>query len=157
MKTFASSFVAFAALLTLARSAEPLWLSDQPVPKAAELGELKGVQFHVIKAIEPEKDGYKWQHDERGGVSYPGGVEDKEGLIWIVYDRDRGGAGEIPLANFREEDVAAGKNVSGKVRLKQTINKLDKSMLLPPGWNAKQAADKVMARLGQHLRPAGEA
>jgi hypothetical protein len=30
-------------------------------------------------------------------------------LIWIVYDRDRQGAGEILLATFREEDVVAGK------------------------------------------------
>jgi hypothetical protein len=62
MKTLAASLFAFAALVTLARSAEPLWLSDQPVPKAAELSTLKGMQFHVIKANEPDKDGYKWLH-----------------------------------------------------------------------------------------------
>ena len=28
--------------------------------------------------------------------------------MWVVYDRDRQGAGEILLATFREEDVAAG-------------------------------------------------
>jgi len=41
---------------------EPVWLSDKPVPKTAELSGLNGVQFHVIKANEPEKDGYKWLH-----------------------------------------------------------------------------------------------
>lgn len=50
------------APLAALHAAEPLWLSDQPVPKAAELGELKGVQFHVIKAIEPKIDDYKWLH-----------------------------------------------------------------------------------------------
>ncbi|MCC9605185.1 glycoside hydrolase [Blastopirellula sp. JC732] len=63
--------------------------------------------------------------DERSGVSYPDGVEDKEGLIWITYDRDRGGSGEILMAKFREEDVAAGKDVSGQVQLKQVINRLN--------------------------------
>ena len=69
--------------------------------------------------------------DERGGVSYPDGVQEKGGLIWITYDRDRGGAGEILLAKFKEEDVAAGKNVSGAVSLKQVVNKLDKPASAP--------------------------
>ncbi len=96
-------------------------------------------------------DGATWNDglllDERGGVSYPDGVQDKDGLIWITYDRDRNGAGEILLAKFREEDVAAGKSVSGAVTLKQVINKLDKPTLLPPGWDPKAAADKVLASL----------
>lgn len=33
--------------------------------------------------------------DERKGVSYPDGVQDKDGLLGITYDRDRGSAGEI--------------------------------------------------------------
>ena len=80
-------------------------------------------------------DGATWNDglllDERSGVSYPDGVQDKDGLIWITYDRDRGGAGEILLAKFKEEDVAAGKNVSGAVSLKQVVNKLDKPASAP--------------------------
>ena len=75
-------------------------------------------------------DGATWNDglllDERSGVSYPDGVQDKDGLIWITYDRDRGGAGEILLAKFKEEDVAAGKNASGAVSLRQMVNKLNK-------------------------------
>ena len=71
-------------------------------------------------------DGATWNDglllDERSNVSYPDGVQDKDGLIWITYDRDRQGAGEILLAKFREEDVAAGKGVSGAVALKQVVN-----------------------------------
>ena len=89
--------------------------------------------------------------DERKGVSYPDGVQDKDGLIWITYDRDRGGAGEILLAKFKEEDVVAGKNVSGAVSLKQVVNKLNKPAqppkLVPANWNPKAAADKVIAGL----------
>ena len=40
-------------------------------------------------------DGATWNDglllDERSGVSYPGGVQDRDGLIWIIYDRDRRG------------------------------------------------------------------
>jgi hypothetical protein len=83
-----------------------------------------------LTALLSTDDGATWNEglllDERKGVSYPDGVQDKDGLIWITYDRDRGGAGEILLAKFREEDVIAGKDVSGAVTLKQTVNKLDK-------------------------------
>jgi predicted neuraminidase len=96
-------------------------------------------------------DGLTWNEglllDERGGVSYPDGVQDADGLIWIVYDRDRQGDGEILLAKFREEDVLAGKNASGAVTLKQSISKLDKPKLLPADWDPRAAADKVMAGL----------
>lgn len=34
-------------------------------------------------------------------------------------------SGEIMLAQFKEEDAVAGKNVSGAVRLRQTINRID--------------------------------
>lgn len=90
-------------------------------------------------------DGATWNDglllDERGGISYPDGVQDKNGLIWITYDCDRNGAGEILLAKFREEDVAAGNNVSGAATLHQVINKLEKPKLLQSGWNPKSEAD----------------
>ncbi len=96
-------------------------------------------------------DGQKWNEglllDERSGVSYPDGVQDKDGLIWITYDRDRQGDGEILLAKFKEEDVLAGKNVSGSVVLKQSINKLHKPSLLPANWDPALAGDIVMQRL----------
>ncbi len=78
-------------------------------------------------------DGATWNTglmlDERNKVSYPDGVEDKDGVIWIVYDRDRQGAGEILIAKFKEQDVIAGKDVSGTVSLRQVVSKLDKTVL----------------------------
>lgn len=75
-----------------------------------------------------EDEGKTWNEglllDERSGVSYPDGAQDKDGLIWIVHDRDRYGAGEILLSRFREEDVLHGRDVSGKLRLKQVVNAL---------------------------------
>ena len=74
-------------------------------------------------------DGATWNDglllDERGGISYPDGVQDKNGLIWITYDRDRNGTGDILVAKFREEDVIASKDVSRTVALKQVISKLE--------------------------------
>jgi hypothetical protein len=80
---------------------------------------------HLTAQISTD-DGETWNDglllDERGGISYPDGVEDRDGLIWITYDIDRGGAGGILLARFKEEDVLAGKDVSGAVRLRQVVN-----------------------------------
>jgi predicted neuraminidase len=96
-------------------------------------------------------DGRTWNDglllDERDGVSYPDGVQDEDGVIWITYDRDRGGAGEILLAKFKEDDVGAGRNISGAVSLKQILNKLDKPNLLPSDWDPVQAGERVLADL----------
>lgn len=40
----------------------PLWNAKVKLPKAAELPVLDGVEFQIIKANEPEKDGYIWLH-----------------------------------------------------------------------------------------------
>ena len=105
---------------------------------------------HITARLSTD-DGATWNEglllDERSGVSYPDGVQDKDGLIWITYDRDRQGDGEILLAKFREEDVIAGRNVSGAVTLKQTISKLHKPKLAPQNWDPALAGDEVM----QHL------
>jgi len=84
---------------------------------------------HITARLSTD-DGATWNErlllDERSYISYPDGVQAEDGLVWIVYDRGRQGVGEILLATFREEDVVAGKNVSGQVRLKQVVNRLDK-------------------------------
>ena len=43
--------------------------------------------------------------DERDGVSYPDAVEDENGNIHIVYDRDRKGIGEINYVRLTESDI----------------------------------------------------
>ncbi len=93
-----------------------------------------------------ERGGMNFANGVPGGVSYPDGVQDRDGLIWTIYDRDRNGLGEILLARFREEDILAGRDVSGAVALKQVVSSLA-APLLPPGWNPVQAGDAVMSRL----------
>ena len=59
--------------------------------------------------------------DSREAVSYPDGQQQSDGSVVVVYDRDRLGDKEILFAVFAEEDVLAGKDVSGKMRLRNVI------------------------------------
>ena len=41
---------------------QPLWDDAAPVPAAADLDSVDGVEFHVIKRWEPKVDGFNWLH-----------------------------------------------------------------------------------------------
>ena len=81
-----------------------------------------------IKVYASTDKGKTWQGglmlDERDGVTYPDGVQAKDGTIYIVYDYHRTPEGVIHMATFGEEDVRAGKPVSDKVRLRELISRL---------------------------------
>ncbi|MDO5552513.1 MAG: sialidase family protein [Planctomycetia bacterium] len=72
-------------------------------------------------------DGESWTDgfviDEREGISYPDVFQHPDGRIFISYDRNRTTDAEILLAVVTEDDLVAGKNVSGKIRLRQVINR----------------------------------
>jgi hypothetical protein len=80
-----------------------------------------------LTAYISKDDGRTWSGglmlDERLGVSYPDGQQTADGLIRIVYDYNRVDDRNILMAAFREEDVAAGKAVSGDVQLRQLVSK----------------------------------
>lgn len=80
-----------------------------------------------LTAFVSQDDGRTWQGglllDPRSGVSYPDGFQNADGRIYIIHDFDRQGAKEILMSVFTEQDVLAGKNVSGKVRLRVLINR----------------------------------
>jgi hypothetical protein len=61
--------------------------------------------------------------DARPGVSYPDGDEAPDGTIRLIYDRNRTSDKEILMACFAEADALAGKDVSGKVRLRVLVDK----------------------------------
>jgi hypothetical protein len=79
-----------------------------------------------LTAFVSKDDGRTWSGglllDERVGVSYPDGQQAADGVIRIAYDFSRVGARHILFASFREEDVAAGRDVSGAVRLRQLVS-----------------------------------
>ncbi len=74
--------------------------------------------------------------DERNGVSYPDGQQTADGLVRIIYDYSRTGDRHILMASFREEDVSAGKPVTGDVHLRQLVSEasggLEKPRPIPP-------------------------
>ncbi len=75
-----------------------------------------------------DDDGRNWfgflMLDERPDVSYPDGIESPDGIIYVIYDRERTKAREILLARFTEKDVECGKPSSGICRLKWIINRV---------------------------------
>lgn len=78
------------------------------------------VRSHLTACLSDD-DGRTWYGglllDDREKVSYPDGFQAPDGRIFIQYDHRRQG-GEILLAVFTEADVAAGRPVSGQVRLR---------------------------------------
>jgi len=79
-----------------------------------------------LTAFVSQDDGATWQGglmlDERGSVSYPDGTQSPDGVIRIIYDWRRADDKHILMAAFTEQDVLAGKDVSGKVRLRVLVN-----------------------------------
>lgn len=84
------------------------------------------VRSHLTAYLSKD-DGKTWEGglllDERNGVSYPDGQQDKNGLIRIIYDYSRTADRLILMASFREDDVLAGKTDSASVRLRQLVSK----------------------------------
>lgn len=81
-----------------------------------------------LTAMISKDDGATWEGglllDERNGVSYPDGTQAEDGEIYIIYDRDRDGDGEILMAVFTEEDVLGIKPKSCTLRVKVLVDKL---------------------------------
>lgn len=73
-----------------------------------------------------EDDGRTWPHtlllDERSSVSYPDAQEGADGFLYIIYDHERTGNGDILMARITEADILAGKTVSPESRLKLLID-----------------------------------
>lgn len=80
-----------------------------------------------LTAMLSDDDGLTWSDglllDERDNVSYPDAALDRNGRIYIIYDRERYKDREILLASVTEEDILAGKLLSPDSFLKQIINR----------------------------------
>ncbi|MBR5739043.1 MAG: exo-alpha-sialidase [Lachnospiraceae bacterium] len=92
-----------------------------------------------LTAMLSEDDGETWPYrlliDERAKVSYPAAAEGPDGMIYIVYDRDRGyyknsvdemraSEREILIGKIREEDIIAGALTTNGSELKRIVSKL---------------------------------
>lgn len=62
--------------------------------------------------------------DDRRNVSYPDGMQDTDGYIYIAYDRERYGAREILWSRFTEEDIEKGGFFGEKSFTKRIMSKV---------------------------------
>ena len=87
----------------------------------------KDVGRTQLMAYISRDDGATWEGglllDERSSAAYPDGDQRSDGLIYITYDFKRTSAREVLFAAFTEGDALNGKDVSGKVRLRQIVSK----------------------------------
>jgi len=79
-----------------------------------------------LTAYLSDDDGATW----RGGLelyaahaSYPDACQAPDGMIYVTHDHDRGGAAEIWLHRFTEEDILARRIVSPKGRLNLLVSR----------------------------------
>ena len=74
-----------------------------------------------------EDDGKTWVGglllDDRDRVSYPDAVEAPNGTLYVIYDRERGGAKEILMARITEEDILARGVQGGDSKLHVLVNR----------------------------------
>lgn len=115
-----------------------------------------------------EDDGLTWSDglllDERKNVSYPDGVETADGIIYIVYDRERYRDMEVLMAVFTEADIQAGRCVTDVARLKVIVSKvgtvrnsgrtaqgieLVRQRYLVTDWKMKQLANQTQRSGGK--------
>ena len=91
------------------------------------MGEGKYKTRNNLMAMLSEDDGKTWHGglmlDSRDQVSYPDGTQAEDGRIYIIYDWQRYKAREVLMSVFTEEDVLAGRPVSGKARFEILVNK----------------------------------
>jgi predicted neuraminidase len=108
----------------------------------------KKVRSHLTAFLSTD-DGRTWGGglvlDVRNGVSYPDGVQAADGTICLIYDFDRGGAKQILMATFTEEDVRKGQWISAQARQRVLINQAT-GKRAPPAKAAGSAAAQPLAR-----------
>ena len=97
----------------------------------AKIGERTDLTAFISK-----DDGVTWEGglvlDDRPRVAYPDGQQAADGTIYLIYDRDRRDAREILLATVTEEDVLAGRPVTGTCRLRRLVSKSGPSDIVDP-------------------------
>ncbi len=80
-----------------------------------------------LTAYVSDDEGSTWKGglllEERFECSYPDGQEAPDGTIYLVYDWNRYRDQTIFFCTFTEADIRAGRDVSGRVRLRQVVSR----------------------------------
>ncbi|HOG49137.1 MAG TPA: sialidase family protein [Lentisphaeria bacterium] len=115
--------------LTRLRSGRILLVNHRPPAKPIE-SDAKTIwktRSHLAAYLSDD-DGATWVGDllldERSQISYPDGCQDSDGRIWIIYDHDRYGKGDILLTAFTEEDILNAQNAAAKPLPRLTVDSL---------------------------------
>jgi len=86
-----------------------------------------------LTALLSEDDGATWPHhlllDERELVTYPDAVEDPDGTIFVIYDRQRVGEGEILMQTFTEEDILRNRTPGYREREPRIVSEVPRVAL----------------------------
>jgi formylglycine-generating enzyme required for sulfatase activity len=110
-----------------------------------------------LTAYLSKDDGKTWLGglllDERPGVSYPDGDQSPDGLIRVIYDYHRTTDRNILMASFREEDVAAGRDASGAVKLRQLVSQGTGGQEKPKTSSALHSAEPISNSIGMKFMP----
>ena len=105
-----------------------------------------------LTAFVSDDDGQTWNGglllDERGGVSYPDGIQNRDGTIYIIYDYSRTGSKQILMARITEDDVRASKLVSDASKLRLQVNQATGMGKPRLKFEAKTNADGVPLKAG---------
>ena len=79
-----------------------------------------------LTAYLSDDDGKTWRGglllDDREHVSYPDVAEAQDATLYVVYDRERGGAKQILMARITEADILAGEVASHGSALRLLVN-----------------------------------
>jgi len=105
-------------------SLDVLWLNEKPSTARAR----PWLQRSHLTAYLSDNDGATWYGglllDERLTVSYPDGDQTADGRIFLIYDRDRKGDGDILLAHFTEDEVRAAAVANPATQLRQQVHRM---------------------------------
>lgn len=79
-----------------------------------------GKHWNEVLVADPDEDGPKRSFDPELWIA-PDGQQTPDGSIVVIYDRSRLRDKEILFAKFTEDDVLAGKGVSGRMSLRNIV------------------------------------
>jgi hypothetical protein len=107
-----------------------------------------------LTAFISKDDGETWEGglllDDRSAISYPDGMQDADGTIYITYDRARTTECEILMARFTEAEVESGTLADSASALRLLVNKATYETLVFSESFLNPDPDAPLANIGWH-------
>ncbi len=107
-----------------------------------------------LTAFISKDDGETWEGglllDDRAAISYPDGMQDADGAIYITYDRRRTTEREILMARFTEAEVESGTLTAANSALRLLVNKATYETLVFSETFTNPDPDAPLANIDWH-------